>query len=466
MLFQGITVHAASERARALPIRISTLALSAFVASAGLSVGCDDSAATAAQSRASLNEVIGTLNTAEQGYTPGGVDQEYLEFRREKRQEVADQLDAIVKSADPVAATEARVLLASVKVSQARDGVQQADAAFARVGKSSRALFDQLAEIERINSLIVARSGDAASVLNDLGQGDALIRENKDRAVAELSEVASQRESAILDAEKHNNAAAGHFTQATEFEKQAFVASSDTAKQDAYTNAYRSRLAGQAAQKQAQEAQILADSFGHEAETLKNEIALWDRMAQQVDGLADRVRTDGDAAARDVSTASSSKGVAVATMKDRHEEISTTYTKEVNERLESAVQLAQQAVDLIDRAQGSASREQRSALAFDRLEAQVALTQALTRQARYAQDFTGIVRAIADNPAVSGTAAAQAASSEATRLSDSAKQATERAQKSIAAGLEQSEQLVGETQTGRAAAALAQALQTYSTQLN
>ena len=466
MLFQGITVHAASERARALPIRISTLALSALAVSVGLSVGCDDSAATAAQSRASLNEVIGALNTAEQGYTPGGVDQEYLEFRREKRQEVAGQLDAIVKSADPVAATEARVLLASVKVSQARDGVQQADAAFARVGKSSRALFDQLAAIERINSLIVARSGDAASVLNDLGQGDALIRENKDRAVAELSEVASQRESAILDAEKHNNAAAGHFTQATEFEKQAFVASSDTAKQDAYTNAYRSRLAGQAAQKQAQEAQILADSFGHEAETLKNEIALWDRMAQQVDGLADRVRTDGDAAARDVSTASSSKGVAVATMKEQYDVIAGAYKNDVNGQLKAASGLAQEALGLINEAVASADRDQRNALAFDRLEAQVALTQALTRQSRHARDFAGVCRSLAQNPAVSGTAIAQVAAEDATKFSDTSQEVAELAQKSINAGLEQSQQLAGDSASGSAAAALAQALQTYGMQLN
>ncbi|MEM7624643.1 MAG: hypothetical protein AAF333_03330 [Planctomycetota bacterium] len=446
-----------------MSIRIQTVSLAAIVLATGLTAGCDDSAAQAAKSRASLGEALATLEEANRGYVSGDSDQDYSAFRRDKLAQAEGQLETLTQAPDPVTATEARLRLAGVYTTQAYDEVKQAAAAFAGVGQRSRSLFDQLATIQRINTLIVARTGDGGAVLNALGEGDALIRQSKAGVTANLSEIAGQREGAILDAEKHNNAAAGHFTRATEFEKQAFVAATDAEKQEAYTNAYQAQLAGQAAQKQAQDAQILAGRLAQQAAALENEVKLWDKMAQQVGDLTERVRREGDSAARDVSTASSNKGLAIATMKEQHDAITAAYDQGVKARLDTAVDLAKRAIDSLEGVRSAADRSQREKVAFELLSARVTLTQALTRQARYTKDYAGIVRSIAENPAVAGTAAASAAQSQAVTLGNEAQEATERAQAAIDAGLQQIEegQLAGDD-----ADSMAQALRTYGTQLN
>lgn len=468
MSFQGITVRVVCERAPAVSIRIQTVSLATILLAAGLTAGCDDSAAKAANARASLGEATAVYEQAVQGYVPTGVEQDYSIFKREKLAEAAGQLETLTAASDSVSATEALILLSGVKTAQARDEVQQAAVAFAGVGQRSQGLFDQLAEVERITALIVARTGDGGSVLNALGVGAAEISQDKNDVTQTLSGIAGRREGATLDAEKFNNAAAGHFTRATEFEKQAFVAATDAAKQEAYTSAYQAELAGQAALKQAQDAQILADSLTEQTSALQNEIALLDKMAQQVGDLTRRVREEGDSAARDVSTASSDKSLAVTTMKGEFDKVKEAYNQGVEARLKRSVELSKQALDHIEAATASSARDQRASLGFDRLEAQVTLTQALTRQSRYASDFSSILRSIADNPAVSGTSAAQAAQKAAVESADKAKSFAEQAKGVIDNGLQQveDEQLAGDSASGKAAATLAQALRAYGSQLN
>ncbi|MEL7087478.1 MAG: hypothetical protein AAGL98_03405, partial [Planctomycetota bacterium] len=269
-------------------------------------------------------------------------------------------------------------------------------------------------------------------------------------------------------AEKFNNAAAGHFTRAAEYEKQAFVAATDAEKQEAYTNAYRAQLAGQAAQKQAQDAQILADRLAEQAAAVRNEIALWDKVARQVGDLTARVDQEGKTADSEVRTASSEKGLAITNMREAFDAITEAYRQGVAARLSESVNLSRQAVDLIDAAQGSADRTRRTDIAFDRLGARVTLTQGLTRQSRYARDFASILNSIAQNPAVSGTSAAQSARAAASKFADEATSFAEQAQAVIDDGLQEVEeqQLAGESATGRAASTMAQALRTYAAQLN
>lgn len=447
-----------------MAIRITPVTVVVLAAAAVFSAGCDGEPARAAKARAALQEAMASYREAARLYKPGDTEQDLATYRRGKLAEAASKLEPVAGLGDSVAAAEALRLLAEINVEQASDEIAQADVAIAGVGRISRSLFDQLKALERIEALILARGGDGASVLQALTEGEAFVSQSKAGVTAAFESVGGDREGAILDAEKHNNTASAQFTRAAEFEQQAFVASNDTAKQEAYTKAYQAQLAGQAAQKRARDAQIRADSLGQQAETLRNEIALWDRMARQLGGLSDRVRQEGESAARDVSAASSNKVLAVAALQESYDEITAAYDNQVRDRLVRAEELAKQALGHLDKSEQAAGGVG-SDLAFARLRSQAVLAKALSRHARYAHDFAGVLDAVAKDPAVSGTAAAQACRGKADELAASAQEAGKQAADAVADGVKTAEPITNDSAQGKAVASLTDSLKAYQTQL-
>ncbi|MEO1236046.1 MAG: hypothetical protein AAFX76_04585 [Planctomycetota bacterium] len=429
-------------------------------------VGCDDEAAQIAKSRDALDEAVKLLEQAEQGFAPGDAEGSYAEYRLQTLAAAEERLQAVAAQGDPVAQAGAHRLLAGVKTSQARATTRDAVDAFARVTGRATALSNHVAAVGRINALIVARSDDGGAVLSALEEGDAMIQQNKAAVTATLAELSAQRESAILEAERLNAQAADHLSRAQQAEQRAFVADSGEAKQEAYTQTYQAQLEAQAARRAAQDQQIAADRLADEIAARRAELAEWDAIAQQVADLRTRVRDEGDAAARDVSTAGSAKQLELATVQEQFEALSSLYGAEVRDRLEDAALSAETAVEQARSAGSKSASGDRQALELERVAAQTELAHVLTRHAGYARDHAQTLAALAASPAVRGSAAARAMTDASTQLNQTAAALVERADGVINDGINVADAMQGDGPVGQAAASLAAALRSYQTRLN
>lgn len=444
-----------------------------MVSIVGLTSGCDDQAAQVAQDRAMLTEASDVYKQANRQYLPEGESKSLTEYRSEKLAAAESSLQSLTTSLDdPVAKSSAQLLLSEVKRDRVRVTVRQTERAFGLVVAQGRALSSQIVKLEHINALITARGGDGASVLAaiDQGEGDVigLAEMNQKRAAvtSDLSELSTQREAATLNAERYNAEASEHFSRSQQYEQQAFVATTKQNRDTAYRNAYQAQIDGHVAQRSANDAQIEVDRLAEQIAGLRTEVELWDGMATSVDNLKKRVQEDNDNAASDVSRAGGDKSAALTEVRKQFEKIEAEFTQNVAGPLAEAVTRATEAVDLIDKARSSAQGSQRQSLGFDRIAAQVTLTQVLSRQAGYTRDFANLVGAIGENPAIAGSSVATECRTRATRLNNDATSFAEQARKVIGEGLEEADGLAGETEIGRNTAALVEALNSYGSQLN
>jgi len=426
--------------------------------------GCDDQAAKLAESRVALSEAIALLDQAEQGFAPEGEAEGYLGYRTKMLGQAEAKLDAILGQgglSDPVMIAGAHELQAGVKVSLARVLADDADAAFVRINGQSTGLFSHLAAVEQINAVIVARGGDSASILKALEEGDDLIAEKKKTIAADLIELSAQREAATLNAEKHHSQASSHFTQAQEFESLAINAASDEQKLAAYTQDYQAQIAGQDAQRHARDEQIDANRIAEQLAALKTQVNLLDQMATQVQDLRSRVQQEGSQAARDVSTANSTKGLVVAGVQEEYAKVAAIYHDKVDAPLAAAADQVRSAIEHLDQAMASADRADRRALETTRAGAQVDLTRVLSAHAGYARDFAKITSVFTDSPAIAGNAAAGTFRSKQDKLISQAKTLSEQAKAAMDEGIESSDALADE-----AAEARTQTLRAYGARLN
>lgn len=448
-------------------IRINCFLLAGSLTLSLCVAGCDDQVAATAKSHAALQEAVDLLDEAEQGYVGPEAGADYNAFRMDKLREARTQLETLVAEGNN-AATKAGAhrLLAGVKLSQARAATDRAVTGFARLNGHSIGVFDHLAAAQRINALIVARGGDGGAVLKALEEGQELVRDSKAGINSSLSELSAQRESATLKAEQLNGEASSHFTRAQEFEEQSRVAPNDEVKRDVFTKAYSAQLKGQASQRLAQEQQIEANQLADQIAALRSQLELWDKMGVQVSTLKQRVQMEGDEAARDVSTAGSRKDLALTTISGEVQTLTRHFNDNVDGPLNAAASEAESAVAELEKAKGLASASEKSALEFEQAAARVELAHILSRHASFTADFGKMLDAIVQNPNVAGSSTASEYRSQPAELADRAAALVDRAKDVIEAGLAQTESMAGDTATGQASQALAQALRTYGDQLN
>ncbi len=445
------------------------IVLTGCLAATGLLTACDDSSQQDQQSRAALTQAITTLTDAQRGYADGGGDETYQTYRTTQLQEAAQQLEQVIAKGSGSAKTEAQRLLADVRLSQARQLIQNARLGQAEVEGRLEALFNKAAAVERINDLIVTRGGDDEAVLSALKEGDDLVRQSKAGVSGNLAELSAQREAALINAETYHGQASEHFNQAEQAEQQAFVAENDQARRQAETRAYQARLKGSSAQRQASEAQIEADRLGLEVARLQNEAQLWDQMAQQISSLTQKVRDDGEAASRDVSTADSSRNLGVAAVRETLDALVQRYRQDVEQPLNEAVAKTDAALSRIDNAISQGAAANRTGLRFDRLSLQVERARALSQHAAAAKQVAAAVAAVADSPVMKNPANASTAQEiDAVRssLAEQAQALSQSTRDTIADSMELTEQLAEDQNVGEATQSLAKALQAYGQQLN
>jgi len=430
-------------------------------------VGCDDQVAQTAKARAALDDAIVILDEAEQGFVTGDAAGDYRAFRITRLGEAETKLKAVIaQDADRLAKVGAQRLLAGVKSSQARDEAQRAAAGYSQISRRTKSLFNQLATAQRINALIVSRTGDGGAIVNALEEGQTLIQQSKAAVNASLAELSVQREAATLNAEKFNSQAASHLTRAEEFEEQSRVAPNGEVKQQVFTQAYSAQVDAQAAQRQAQEEEIQAQLAADQIEALRTEIGLWNKMAEQIATLKQRVETEGADAARDVNTAGSDRGLALASVQEQVDQLAVIFNEQVRNPLGTAAGQMSEAVALLGSAIGQADAPDKKNLQLEQVGAKVELAGVLSRHANYAENFSALLTSIIDHPAVAGGSAAAALQTRQGEFAQQAVSLKDEARGVIADGLTQSEAMTGEDPIGQASQGLAQAFRSYGDQLN
>ncbi|MEM1107180.1 MAG: hypothetical protein AAGH99_00640 [Planctomycetota bacterium] len=433
----------------------------------GALTGCDDQLAETAKARAALDEAIALFEEAEQGYVTGEAAGGYDGFRVSKLAEAEAKLQTVAdRSNDPLAKAGAIRLIAGVKASRARDTAEQAAAAFAEINRQSTGLFNQLAAAQHINALIVARTGDGGAIVKALEEGLTLIRESKAGVNSAIAEISVQRESATLSAEQFNTQAASHLTRAQEFEEQARVAPNGEVEQQIITQGYTAQLDAQSAQRAAREQEIEAQLAGDRIDSLKAEIEIWDKMAQQLTELKQRVEADGADAARDVNAAGSERGLALTDLEQQIDSFASRFESDVNAPLAAAAQEVAESIEQLGRANGLAGRDERQAVSFEQVSTKVEYAALLSRHAGFARDFAHLLGTILQNPVVAESVSADLIQDEQLRFADQADKLKQQAQIVITDGLAQAEPMIGPNETGQAAQSLAQALRSYGDQLN
>lgn len=441
--------------------------LAGSISLTGALVGCDDQIAQTAKARAVLDDAIVMIDEAEQGFVSGDTSGDYRAFRMDRLSQAETKLNAVIaQDADRLAKIGAHRLLAGVKSSQARAVTQQAEAGYRQINSRTSGLFNQLATAQRINALIVSRTGDGGAIVNALDEGQTLIQQSKAAVNASLAELSVQREAATLNAEKFHSQAASHFTRAGEFEDQSRVAPNGEVKQEVFTKAYSAQVDGQAAQRQAQEEEIQSQLAAQQIEALRTEIDLWDKMAEQITTLKQRVETEGADAARDVNTAGSDRGLALASVQEQVDQLSVIFNEQVQAPLATAAAKLSDGVAQLDKAIGLADAPDKKTLQFEQVGAKVELAGILSRHANYAVDFGEMLTAIIDHPVVAGGSAASSFQAKHAEFAQQAVTLKDQARGVIADGLTQSESMSGQDDIGQASQGLAQALRTYGEQLN
>lgn len=447
--------------------RFQIFMLAGSISLTGAMIGCDDQLAQTAKARAALDEAIAVLDEAEQGFVTGEAAGDYSKFRMSRLGDAETKLKAVIaQDTDRLAKTGAHRLLAGVKSSQARASAQQATAGFSQINRRSTGLFNQLAAAQRINALIVSRTGDGGAIVKALEEGQGLITQSKAAVNTSLGELSQQREAATLKAQTFNSQAASHLTRAEEFEEQSRVAPNDEVKQDVFTKAYSAQVDAQAAQRKAQEQEIEAQLANEQIEALQTEIGLWDEMAEQLAELKQRVETDGADAARDVTTAGSRRGLALNDLQEEIAKLAADFTKNVQTPLTAAAVDMNQAVAELETAIGLADAGDKQTLRFEQVGAKTELASVLSRHANYAADFSQMLTAVIENPVVAGGSAASELQAKQDAFAQQAAALSGEARGVIEDGLAQSETLAGEDAIGQATQGLAQALRTYGDQLN
>ncbi|MEM8738975.1 MAG: hypothetical protein AAGG38_10940 [Planctomycetota bacterium] len=446
--------------------RLKTLLAAASLGLPLLAVGCDDQAARIAQSRANLAEAIELIEQAEQGYASADAGVPYPEYRLQTLAAAADRLQALATAGDPVAQAGASRLLAGIRTSQARSATQDAVAAFARVTSQATGLSNYASAVERINALITARGGNRGGVLAALDDGDQLITAGKTQATRDIARLSAQREAVILKANQFNAELADQLARAQQLEQAAFVAENRDAKRDAYTRAYTVQIEAQANQRRAQEAQIEADRLAEELAARQAELREWNAIAGQVAQLREEVRTDDADAARDVSTAGSTKTVQLARVQEQLAALSTLFDQEVAAPLTAAADHAAAAIEQAGRAASLAAPADRSVLALEHLAVQAELAHVLSRHAAYGRDFAQTLASLAQRPAVRGTPAVNELGSLRSRIDQQAAALTTRAGEVINQALTTARSQQGDGPEGQAYASLSQTLQAYQSRLN
>lgn len=448
-------------------MRFNRCLLTGSLVLVALATGCDDQIATTAKSRAALDEAIVLIEQSGQGYVTGDSHADYRAFREGKLAEARTRLDAVIAQAsDPVIKAGARRLLAGTNLSQAQADLQHAVNSYSRVAASSANLFNYLAAAQRINALIVSRGGDGGSILNALNEGQELIRENITKVNASLSDLTSQRESAMLKAEQLHSEASSDFTRAQEFEEQSRVAPNDQVKREVFTSAYSAQVDGQDAQRRAREQEINAEQYAAQIASLQSQLTQWNAMSQRIDTLKVQVQEAGDEAAREISEAGSSKNLVLAEVSEQIEAMTTLFENEVRGPLDAAANHADSAIQQLDEAINLADAQAKAGLNLEQIGARVELAQVLSRHAVYTRDFAAILETVRGNPGVANSSAVSSLESSQSELTSRATALTQRAQGVISEGLKQSETMASEDATGQASQALAQALRSYEQQLN
>ncbi len=447
--------------------RLNLLMLAGSISLTGALAGCDDQPAQTAKARAALDDAIVVMDEAQQGFVTGETGGDYRAFRMARLEEAQTKLKAVIaQDADRLAKAGAHRLLAGVKSSQARAASEKAEASFSQMASRTAGLFNQLATAQRINALIVSRTGDGGAILGALDEGQSLIQQSKAAVNASLAELSVEREAATLNAEKFHSQAASHLTRAEEFEEQSRVAPNGEVKQQVFTQAYSAQIDAQAAQRQAQEQEIRAQLAAQQIEALRTEIGLWDQMAQQVADLKQLVETEGADAARDVNTAGSDRGLALASVQEQVDQLTAMFNDQVQAPLVEAAADMTDAVAQLDQAIGLTDAPEKPNLQFEQVGAKVELVGVLSRHATYAQDFAAMLTAIIDHPVVAGGSAASGFQAKQAEFAQQSATLKERARGVITDGLTQSETMAGEDAIGQASQSLAQALRTYGDQLN
>ncbi|MEM9420468.1 MAG: hypothetical protein AAGA25_15670 [Planctomycetota bacterium] len=439
--------------------------LAGSISLTGVMVGCDDQIAQTAKARAALDDAIVILDEAEQGFA--AAEGNYGKIRMDLLNDAETKLKAVIaQDADRLAKSGAHRLMAGVNRSKANASIDQAASEFAQINSRSAGLFNQLATVQQINTLIVSRTGDGGEIVQALDEGQGLIKQSKAAVNASLAELSVEREAATLNAEKFNAEVASHLTRAREFEEQSRVAPNDEVKQDVFTKAYSAQIDAQSAQREAQEQEILAQLAAEKIDSLRKEIVLWDKMSAQLTELKKRVEAEGADAARDIDSAGSNRVLEMTNVQKQVDQLASIYSENVDTSLAAAAAGMNEAISQLDSAIRDAKSNEKQTLRFEQIGAKVELAGVLSRHANYAGDLSQMFGSIIQSPVVAGSLAAAEFKTKQDQFAQQAADLTKQARDVITEGLAETEGMVGEDVIGQATQGLAQAFRSYGEQLN
>jgi hypothetical protein len=406
------------------------LAGGVFAASA-VFMGCDQQATQQAQARAEMENAIALVEEAERGFAPQGFEGTTAEFRKTKFNEAVEQLQAIADQGGDTGASAMR-LIANIKLSESRVLATEAARHYANVRGRTTSLDKRASAVGEVNQLILVRDDDPTESLNNIDQAQSLVSKTLAEFSAKTEELTAKRSRAQRRAEDAAGQAEQAFAQASEIEQDAAESGDAEQQRTLIRQAYEKQREGEAARHQAQLAEIEAKNYSAEIEPLETESNLYQQMAQQLDELRDRIQSSSQSAERAVSEARSMKQNNIGVVVQQFETVSDLYYNEVNQRISAAVELAEDAVAMLSKAEGAATGNLKQAINFELTTARIELAQLNATQARYANGFGKLADSLAGNPALTDESASVNFGQAVSRLQEDAQQHIAQAREVIA----------------------------------
>jgi len=266
---------------------------------AALMVGCaDQQAAQHASAKAKFDQALAALDQAGQGYVPVSGDQPVQPtldgFRRAKLNEAAAFLDDVVKLGSPLQQQGARLLLADIHASAAREARRDGMDAWADMANRSAALINTIVAIQRSAGRAESLRVDDSLLLRNLESE----RDNTSRLLGEYKHTLTDLDKRIVDLqgniERLDQKRQEFVAQAQSLRDQAFAASG-TERYDLYNQAAEVTRKAEQTGAEADKLKVNLDIYQSERLILQRQILAADRFLESVTAqIADTQQRTGE----------------------------------------------------------------------------------------------------------------------------------------------------------------------------
>ena len=351
--------------------------------------GCDPKASQEAEAYAAFRGALAKAERADLGLPEEGAEGDTRRWRQGLLNEAVRELDTVITTGPAGLRAEAQKQKAMLEAALVDAALADASVGMAHISEQGSLL---LAELRRLNSIQARGEGseiDAETAIGILQEQIALHEQEGARLDAQVAEVRPVVEALQAEYADAQAAAEAAFLEQTRLENQALRQRGDQRFATENASVARKRVADAAALERDQLGEQL-DSAETRLRELTDAAGLHASAADELRGRVQGLRELDDASGQAVQDALAEMDSVRGAMAAQLDALVARYMQEVHQAVSAAIVRANDAVRLLDPAEGGARDAE-----GDLLQQRALLARALTRRALYAERFKGLAQTIA-----------------------------------------------------------------------